>query len=122
MTWLSIKIHIMDKRGGAMMASKNNPYSGTKTEKNLKEAYAGESMARNKYVFYASVAKSQGYEQIADLFLETANNELAHAKLWIKELEGIGDTLTNLNLFIIKNTPSYTFGMTCVFFVIICNL
>ena len=74
----------------------SNKYEGTKTEQNLKEAYAGESMARNKYIYYASVAKSQGYEQIADLFLETANNELAHAKLWLKELEGIGDTLTNL--------------------------
>lgn len=74
----------------------SNKYAGTKTQQNLKEAYAGESMARNKYIYYASVAKSQGYEQIADLFLETANNELAHAKLWLKELEGIGDTLTNL--------------------------
>lgn len=75
----------------------SNKYEGTKTEQNLKEAYAGESMARNKYIFYASVAKSQGYQQIADLFLETADNELAHAKLWINELEGISDTLTNLN-------------------------
>ncbi len=75
----------------------SNKYEGSKTEQNLKEAYAGESMARNKYIFYASVAKAQGYEQIADLFLETADNELAHAKLWINELEGIGDTLNNLN-------------------------
>ena len=74
-----------------------NKYEGTKTQQNLKEAYSGESMARNKYTFYASVAKSQGYEQIADLFTETANNELAHAKLWLNELEGIGDTLTNLS-------------------------
>lgn len=74
----------------------SNKYEGTKTQQNLKDAYAGESMARNKYIFYASVAKSQGYEQIADLFLETANNELAHAKLWINELQGIGDTLSNL--------------------------
>ena len=69
---------------------------GTKTEKNLMEAFAGESMARNKYTFFASVAKKQGFEQIAALFLKTADNEKEHAKLWFKELNGIGDTADNL--------------------------
>lgn len=71
-------------------------YSGTQTEKNLEAAFAGESMARNKYTYFASVAKKQGFEQIAALFLETAENEKEHAKLWFKELEGIGDTAQNL--------------------------
>ena len=74
----------------------NNPYAGTKTEKNLWEAFAGESQARNKYTYFASVAKKAGYEQIAALFLKTAENEKEHAKLWFKELEGIGDTAQNL--------------------------
>jgi len=69
---------------------------GSKTEQNLLEAYAGESMARNKYTFFASVAKKEGYEQIAALFLETAENEREHAKLHLKALGGIGDTVTNL--------------------------
>ena len=76
--------------------SKTNKYSGTKTEKNLLEAFAGESQARNKYTFFASVAKKQGFEQIAALFLKTADNEKEHAKLWLKELCGIGDTAENL--------------------------
>ena len=71
-------------------------YSGTQTEKNLETAFAGESMARNKYTFFASVAKKQGFEQIAALFLATADNEKEHAKLWFKELNGIGDTAANL--------------------------
>ena len=71
-------------------------YVGTQTEKNLEAAFAGESMARNKYTYYASVAKKQGYEQIAALFLKTAENEKEHAKLWLKELMGIGDTAENL--------------------------
>lgn len=71
-------------------------YAGTKTEKNLEAAFAGESGARNKYTFFASVAKKQGFEQIAELFLKTANNEKEHAKMWLKELEGIGDTAENL--------------------------
>ena len=71
-------------------------YDGTKTLENLKTAFAGESQARNKYTYFASVAKKEGYEQIAAIFLETAENEKEHAKLWFKELEGIGDTLTNL--------------------------
>lgn len=76
--------------------SKTNKYSGTKTEKNLLEAFAGESQARNKYTYFASVAKKQGFEQIAALFLKTADNEKEHAKLWFKELCGIGDTAENL--------------------------
>ena len=71
-------------------------YSGTQTEKNLEAAFAGESQARNKYTYFASVAKKEGYEQIAELFLKTADNEKEHAKLWFKELNGIGDTAQNL--------------------------
>ena len=71
-------------------------YSGTQTEKNLEAAFAGESQARNKYTYFASKAKKEGFEQIAALFLETADNEKAHAKLWFKELNGIGDTAENL--------------------------
>ena len=73
-----------------------NKYAGTQTEKNLETAFAGESQARNKYTYFASKAKEEGYEQIAALFLETADNEKEHAKLWFKELEGIGDTAQNL--------------------------
>ena len=73
-----------------------NKYAGTKTEKNLWEAFAGESMARNKYTYFASKAKKAGYEQIAELFLKTADNEKEHAKLWFKELEELGDTPENL--------------------------
>ena len=69
---------------------------GSRTEKNLQEAFAGESQARNKYTYYASVAKKEGYEQLAAIFLETAENEKEHAKLHFKALGGIGDTLTNL--------------------------
>lgn len=71
-------------------------YSGTQTEKNLLEAFAGESQARNKYTYFASKAQKEGYEQIAALFLKTAENEKEHAKLWFKELNGIGDTAENL--------------------------
>lgn len=73
-----------------------NKYAGTQTEKNLMEAFAGESQARNKYTYFASKAKKDGYEQIAALFLKTADNEKEHAKLWFKELNGIGDTAENL--------------------------
>ena len=73
-----------------------NKYTGTKTEKNLWEAFAGESQARNKYTYFASVAKKAGYEQIAELFLKTAENEKEHAKLWFKELNELGDTAANL--------------------------
>lgn len=75
---------------------KNTKYSGTQTEKNLMEAFAGESQARNKYTYFASVAKKQGFEQIAAIFIKTAENEKEHAKLWFKELSGIGDTAENL--------------------------
>ena len=71
-------------------------YAGTQAEKNLEAAFAGESQARNKYTYFASKAKKEGYEQIAALFLKTADNEKEHAKLWLKELEGIGSTAENL--------------------------
>ncbi len=71
-------------------------YQGTQTENNLKAAFAGESQARNKYTYFASKAKKEGFEQIAALFLKTADNEKEHAKLWLKELEGIGTTADNL--------------------------
>lgn len=71
-------------------------YKGTQTEKNLMAAFAGESQARNKYTYFASKAKKEGFEQIAEIFLKTADNEKEHAKLWFKELEGIGDTAANL--------------------------
>ena len=74
----------------------SNPYAGTKTEKNLRDAFAGESQARNKYTYFASVAKKAGYEQIAEIFLKTSENEKEHAKLWLKALGEIGDTPTNL--------------------------
>lgn len=73
-----------------------NKYVGTQTEKNLEAAFAGESQARNKYTYFASKAKKEGYEQIAALFLKTADNEKEHAKMWFKELDGIGDTAQNL--------------------------
>ena len=73
-----------------------NKYAGTQTEKNLEAAFAGESQARNKYTYFASKAKKEGFEQIAALFEETANNEKEHAKLWFKELNGIGSTAENL--------------------------
>ncbi|MBO7096439.1 MAG: rubrerythrin family protein [Lachnospiraceae bacterium] len=77
-------------------AASKNPYAGTKTEKNLRDAFAGESQARNKYTYFASVAKKNGYEQIAALFLKTAENEKEHAKLWFKALGELGTTEENL--------------------------
>ncbi|MBR6916673.1 MAG: rubrerythrin family protein, partial [Clostridia bacterium] len=74
-----------------------NKYSGTQTEKNLRAAFSGESEARNKYTYFASKAKKEGFEQIAALFLKTAENEKEHAKLWFKELDGIGTTAQNLS-------------------------
>ncbi len=71
-------------------------YDGTQTQKNLEAAFAGESEARNKYTYFASVAKKEGYEQIAALFQKTADNEKEHAKMWFKEMEGISDTQANL--------------------------
>ena len=73
-----------------------NKYAGTKTEKNLEAAFAGESQARNKYTYFASVAKKAGYEQIAAIFQKTADNEKEHAKMWFKALGGLGDTAANL--------------------------
>ncbi len=75
---------------------KSNPYAGTQTEKNLEAAFAGESMARNKYTYFASKAKKEGFEQISALFLKTADNEKEHAKMWFKELNGLGNTTENL--------------------------
>ena len=74
----------------------SNKYAGTKTEENLMAACVGESQARNKYTYFASIAKKEGYEQIAALFLDTANNEKEHAKLWFKELDLIHGTEENL--------------------------
>ena len=76
--------------------NKMSKYAGTQTEKNLEAAFAGESQARNKYTYFASVAKKEGYEQIAALFLKTADNEKEHAKMWFKEMNGIGNTAENL--------------------------
>ena len=73
-----------------------NKYAGTQTEKNLQAAFAGESQARNKYTYFSSVAKKEGFEQIAAIFLKTADNEKEHAKMWFKELNGIGNTAQNL--------------------------
>lgn len=73
-----------------------NKYQGTQTEKNLQAAFAGESQARNKYTYFASVAKKEGYEQISAIFTKTADNEKEHAKMWLKELSGIGNTVQNL--------------------------
>ena len=86
-----LKTNLSDK--GVFMANK---YAGTQTEKNLEAAFAGESQARNKYTYFASRAKKDGFEQIAALFQKTADNDKEHAKLWFKELEGIGDTAQNL--------------------------
>ncbi len=78
------------------MGVKTNKYSGTQTEKNLMAAFSGESEARNKYTYFASKAKKEGFEQIAALFQKTADNEKEHAKMWFKELNGLGDTAENL--------------------------
>ncbi len=74
-----------------------NKYEGTKTLENLKAAFAGEAQARNKYTYFASTAKKEGFEQIAEIFAKTADNEKEHAKLWFKELNGIGTTAENLS-------------------------
>ncbi len=86
-----IKVNDKEKENDNM-----NKYQGTQTEKNLMEAFAGESQARNKYTYFSSVAKKEGYEQMAALFLKTAENEKEHAKMWFKELNGIGSTEENL--------------------------
>ena len=89
-------VYLIHFQKGRRTMNKTNKYAGTQTEKNLMAAFSGESEARNKYTYFASVAKKQGFEQIAALFLKTAENEQEHAKLWFKELEGIGDTAENL--------------------------
>lgn len=91
--YLCIRKQLLTSKMKITMTTK---YSGTQTEKNLEAAFAGESQARNKYTYFASVAKKQGFEQIAELFQKTADNEKEHAKLWFKELNGIGDTAQNL--------------------------
>lgn len=77
-------------------AKGSSKYAGTKTEKNLREAFSGESQARNKYTFFADVAQREGYEQLAELFLKTARNEQEHARMWFEALGGIGGTAANL--------------------------
>ena len=89
-------LELIEEAAPATEPAKGNPYAGTQTEKNLMAAFAGESQARNKYTYFASKAKKEGYEQIAALFLKTADNEKEHAKLWFKELNGIGSTDENL--------------------------
>ena len=84
------------RQSGDKLEVLQNKYAGTKTEQNLAAAFAGESQARNKYTYFASAAKKEGYEQIAALFLKTADNEKEHAKMWFKELNGIGSTAENL--------------------------
>ena len=83
-------------KGDALVLLGEGKYAGTQTEKNLQAAFAGESQARNKYTYFSSVAKKEGYEQIAAIFQKTADNEKEHAKMWFKELGGIGDTAANL--------------------------
>ena len=85
-------------------------YSGTQTEKNLEAAFAGESQARNKYTYFASKAKKEGFEQIAALFQQTADNEKEHAKLWFKELNGIGDTAQNLAAAAVRKLERFAGG------------
>ena len=77
-------------------AKSENKYAGTKTEKNLEDAFAGESMARNKYTYFANIAMQEGYDQLAEIFLKTARNEQEHARLWFQELGHLGDTAANL--------------------------
>ena len=91
-----------------------NRYAGTKTEKNLWEAFAGESQARNKYTFFASVAKKAGYEQIAALFQKTADNEREHAKLWFRQLGQIGTTEENLGILILPPREKTMSGRICM--------
>ena len=98
-TYYDDKSNIFKRKGEKKVAQEpvsSGKYAGTRTEKNLEAAFAGESQARNKYTYFASVAKKEGYEQIAALFLKTADNEKEHAKMWFKELNGIGDTAQNL--------------------------
>jgi len=86
----SFFVKLEEKKAG------NNPYAGTKTEKNLMEAFAGESQARNKYTYFAQIAQKEGYEQLAEIFLKTARNEQEHARIWFEELGKLGNTAENL--------------------------
>lgn len=90
------RLELIEEIKEEVKEEKANPYAGTQTEKNLQAAFAGESQARNKYTYFASVAQNEGYEQIAGLFLKTADNEREHAKMWFKELNGLGSTADNL--------------------------
>lgn len=94
--WLHLIVLMKMEENIMSEAEKKNPYAGTQTEKNLQAAIAGESTARNNYTFFASKAKKEGFEQIAAIFQETADNEKEHAKIWVKELYGIGSTAENL--------------------------
>lgn len=87
---------------------KNNPYEGTLTEKNLRQAFLNESAARNKYTYFASVAKKEGYEQMAEIFLKTAENEKEHAKIWFKELNELNDTPKNLEVAALDEYHEWT--------------
>ena len=87
---------MLEKQNAPVNKEGRNKYAGTRTEKNLHAAFSGESEARNKYTYFASVAKKQGFEQIAELFLKTAENEREHARLWFEELGGVADTAGNL--------------------------
>ena len=88
-----------------------NKYAGTKTEKNLMEAFAGESQARNKYTYFAEIAKREGYEQLAEIFLSTARNEQEHARLWFDALGHIGNTAENLKTLLREKMVS---GQICM--------
>ena len=87
---------VLEKIEEEAPAESKNPYAGTKTEKNLMEAFAGESQARNKYTYFANVASREGYDQLAEIFLKTARNEQEHARVWFEELGNIGTTAENL--------------------------
>ena len=92
-----------------------NKYQGTQTEKNLQTAFAGESQARNKYTYFASVAKKEGFEQISALFTKTADNEKEHAKLWFKELGGLGNTAAT------HDSSSEHLSHLRILFIIVCS-
>lgn len=89
-------VEVFEEVQEALAAGGDNRLKGTKTAENLATAFAGESQARNKYDYFAGVARKEGYQQIAELFMETAMNERQHAKIWFKHLEGLGDTAANL--------------------------
>ena len=101
--------------------AKTTKYSGTQTEKNLEAAFAGESQARNKYTYFASVAKKQGFEQIADLFLKTADNEKEHAKMWFKELEMLKNTSANLDITKAASSSSVSQGQVFSYTITLTN-